>query len=114
PTTITLTDTITPASGTGNPTGTVNFFDGGTPIGTTQTVSAGTGATGTAAITVNTSASPLALGVHHFSAVYSPSGSFLTSGNPTINYTIGDPTTTVMAASPNSPQQVGTTLTFSA
>ena len=113
-TTITLTDTITPASGTANPTGTVNFFDGGTPIGTTQTVTNGAGTTGTAAITVNSSASPLALGVHHFSAVYSPSGSFLTSGNPTINYTIGDPTTTVVAASPNSPQQVGTTLTFSA
>ena len=40
-TSVTFTDTITPGSGSVNPTGTVAFFDGNTQIGTTQTVTNG-------------------------------------------------------------------------
>jgi hypothetical protein len=112
-TTVTLTDTITPASGSANATGTVQFYDGATPIGTPQAVSAGTGNTGVATLAVNTGGSPLTLGSHSFSAVYTPTGGvFLTSTSPAFHYTIGDPTSSVVTAAPSSPQSVGTNVTF--
>jgi large repetitive protein len=111
-TTIALTDTITPSSGSQFPTGTVEFFDGSTQIGSTQNVSGGSGNTGVASINVNTSGSPMSLGVHNLTAQYFPTGGFSGSTTPNVAYSIGDPTSSVVTASPASPQKVGTTVTF--
>jgi hypothetical protein len=111
-TSITLTDTITPTGGGSNPTGTVQFFDAGTAIGSPVNVTNGTGSTGVASLTVNTSGSPLSLGVHNFTAVYTSTNSLPTSTTPNLAYNIGDPTSSVVTASPNSPEQIGTTVTF--
>jgi hypothetical protein len=115
-TSVVLTDTITPGSGSANPTGTVQFYEDGNAIGSAQNVSNGSGTTGVATLTVNTGGSPLTLGAHSFKAIYTPTAGsvFLTSTSNNLAYTIGDPTTTVVSASPPSPQQVGTNITFTA
>jgi hypothetical protein len=109
-TSITLTDTIT--SGGGVPAGTVQFFDNGTPIGTTQNAG-GSGNSATASVTVNTGGSPMTLGAHTFTAQFSVGG-VLNSTSQNLAYSIGDPTTTAVAANPASPQSVGTNVTFTA
>ena len=85
---VTFAATITPASGSAFPDGSVAFYDGKTQIGTTQTV-AQIGATnvGTASITINT----LANGVHgDITAQYipTPANNFIASGS-SMNLTIG-------------------------
>jgi Bacterial Ig-like domain (group 3) len=65
-TNITLTASVTPSSG---PTGTVQFFDGGSSIGT-QTLSSGTATQTVTAITV---------GSHSYTATYSGDSSYSTS-----------------------------------
>jgi hypothetical protein len=62
----TVTDTTTPAT---HPTGSVTFFDGGSPIGGSVPVS---GTTGIAEIPAF---SGFGVGVHHITAVFSPTGS---------------------------------------
>jgi large repetitive protein len=103
---ITLTATITPAniggsgSPDGNPTGTVAFFDGATQVGTTQTVTNGSGITGTASVTINTGGG-LTLGLHNFTAVYSPPQTSI------IAFTAATTTSSISAAT-----ESGTTVTI--
>ncbi len=75
---ITFTAIITPAGGTGTPTGTVTFFDG------TTTLNAATVATGKATYTNNT----LATGSHNITAVYSGDTTFSASTSSAITITI--------------------------
>ncbi len=83
-TTFAFTDTVTPVSGSANPTGTVTFFDGSTQIGATQSVAPGAGNTGVASISI----SSLALGSHTITAVYSATGDFGGSTTPSLDETI--------------------------
>ena len=89
----------------------MNFYDGATLLGS-ATVTPGSGNTGVATLTVNTGGSPLVLGGHTFSGVYTSTNGFTGSTTPNDPYTIGDPTSSVVTASPSSPQQVGTNVTF--
>ena len=108
-TSITLTDTIT--GGSGIAAGTVQFFDGVTQIGTTQNIAQTSGSSAAANITINTSGSPLTVGTHNFTAKYF-AGGVLNSTTPNVAYTIGDPTSSAVTASPNSPEQQGLPVTF--
>lgn len=63
---VTLTATVTPASGTIVPTGTVTFLDNGTQIGTGTLSASGTGASAIARLTT----SSLAIGSHPITATY--------------------------------------------
>ena len=66
-----LTATVSPASGTATPTGTVTFSDGGTQLGTATLDSSGT-----ATITTTT---PLAAGTHMITASYGGDQNFAAS-----------------------------------
>jgi hypothetical protein len=67
---VTLTATVLAASGSATPTGTVTFMDGSTPLATVTLDSAGQARWTTAALSV---------GSHAITAVYNPTGNFLTS-----------------------------------
>jgi hypothetical protein len=65
---VTLTATVTPAFGTGEPTGTVDFRDGRTPLGSAPLLDVGGVATATFPIAV----AQLGAGPHTLIAVYNP------------------------------------------
>lgn len=75
---VTFTAVVTPSSGTGTPTGTVSFREGGTTLGT------GTVSAGTATFTT----SSLSAGVHALTAVYSGDGAFAGSTSPGLAQTV--------------------------
>jgi hypothetical protein len=102
---VTFTATVTPASGSQYPTGTVAFYDGSTQIGTTQPVTqVGSSNVGTASITLST----LSPGVHgDITAQYTPAGSgFLASGS-SMSLVAGDPTDNPISYVINAPQATG-------
>jgi hypothetical protein len=72
---VTLTATVSPTPGTGVPTGTVTFFDGGTPLGTVALNSAGQ------ATFTTTSLAP---GAHGLSAFYNGDANFVASAGAAI------------------------------
>jgi len=91
---VVFTATVAPASGTGTPTGTVTFKDGGTQIGT------GTlNASGLATF----SAPGLAVGSHSVTAAYSGDSNFLASTSAAVSVTVSasakTATTTSLSAS---------------
>ena len=83
--TVTFTDTVSPATGSIAPTGTVTFFDNGLPINTTPITLTASGANGVATVTETTNAiqgvSPVLLtpGSHTITAIFTPAGNFVTS-----------------------------------
>jgi Big-like domain-containing protein/NHL repeat-containing protein len=82
---VTFTATVTQASGTTKPSGTVQFKDGTTNIGTPVTL-----ANGTATSTGQT----LTAGTHQITAVYTPAdATFTGSTSPALTQTINAPTT---------------------
>jgi len=90
---LTFTATVTPASGTKAPTGTVGFFDGSTELGT-GTVNG----SGVATYTTTT----LALGAHSIVATYNGDANFTISSSATLTITISNtavPTTTLSPTS---------------
>lgn len=105
---VAFTATVAPASGTGTPTATVTFKDGGAQIGT------GTlNASGLATF----SASGLALGAHSVTAVYSGDLNFSSSISAAVSVTVSTPvktaTTTSLSASATQLAS-GQSVTFSA
>jgi sugar lactone lactonase YvrE len=100
-----VTLTVTVISPTGTPTGNVVFRDGATNIGQ------GTlNAQGVATL----STSSLVVGQHTLTAVYQGDSSYLTSTSAPLVETISLATPGLTLASPASPVNVGTTLTFTA
>jgi hypothetical protein len=98
-----VTLTVTVISPTGTPTGNVIFRDGATNIGQ------GTlNAQGVATLSV----SSLVVGLHTLTAVYQGDSSYLTSTSASLVETISLATTGLTLASPASPVDVGTTVTF--
>jgi hypothetical protein len=91
---VAFTATVTPASGTGTPTGPLTFNDGPTQIGT-GTLNASGSAT--------FSTSGLAVGAHSVKAVYSGDANFSLSTSAAVSVTVSTPakiaTTTSLAAS---------------
>jgi len=104
---VTFTATVSPvAPGTGTPTGTVTFLDGGSPIGT------GTLSGGVATFTT----SALALGNHTITTSYGGDGSFNGStgsltGNPQV---VNKASTTTAVTSSQNSSALGQSITFSA
>ena len=103
---VTFTATVTPASGTQYPSGTVAFFDGNNQIGATQTVTqVGTTNVGTASITLST----LAAGIHgDITAQYTPAaGNGLIASGSSMNLVVGAPTDDPISYTINAPQATG-------
>ncbi len=105
----TFTATVTPASGTQYPSGTVAFYDGTNQIGATQPVTqVGTSNIGTASITINN----LPAGIHNaITAQYTPApGNNLIASGSSMNLAIGDPTDNPISYTINAPQATGVTI----
>ena len=102
---VTLSAAVSPvAPGTGTPTGSVTFKDGGTTLGTV-TLSGGN---------ANLVISNFALGVHSLTAVYGGSSNYATSTSTTVAQTVNPPsTTTTLTATPN-PSTLGQSVTLKA
>ena len=106
---VTFTATVSPASGTGTPTGTVTFSDGGAQIGTVTLASGGTATIATA--------SPLAVGIHAITAAYSGDTAFTASTGSltqTVNQAATTTTTTTAVTSSANPAVTGQTVTYTA
>ena len=103
---VAFTATVTPASGSQYPSGTVAFYDGSKQIGTTQTVAqVGTTNVGTASITLNS----LAPGIHgDITAQYAPApGNGLIASGSSMNTVVGDPTDNPISYAITAPQATG-------
>jgi hypothetical protein len=92
------------APGSGTPTGTVTFLDGGTSIGS-GTLSGGSASFSTSA---------LAVGTHSITASYGGSGSFNSSTSGAVNQTVNQDGTSTTVASSVNPSSSGQTVTFTA
>lgn len=102
---VTFTATVAPVSGTGAPTGTVTFKDGGTALG-----SSALNAGGVATFSI----SSLAAGVHSITAVYGGDANFSGSISPALSESLSKASSkTTLASSPN-PSLVSQTVTFTA
>ena len=104
-TSVTLNSTVTPASGSGTPTGTVTFMDGATTL-STQTLSSGA---------ASFSTSSLAIGTHTITAVYSGDSNYSGSTSAAVTVTVTAAsmigTTTSLTASASS-INTGASVTF--
>ncbi|HVS38869.1 MAG TPA: Ig-like domain-containing protein, partial [Gemmataceae bacterium] len=103
---VTFTATVVDVNG-GTPTGAVEFYDGAVDLGSGTPLSpGGGGATSTLAI------STLSAGVHTITAVYTPTGIFLSSKG-TLTQTV-DAATSTAATSNHNPSSLGQSVTFTA
>jgi hypothetical protein len=101
---VTFTATVTPASGSGTPTGTVSFNDGALTLAT-ATLSSGQASFAT---------SLLSVGSHSITAVYNGDSNFTGSTSVALTQTVNmAPTTTALTSSP-SPSVFGQSVTFTA
>jgi hypothetical protein len=89
---VTVTATVTPASGAGSPTGTVTFLDGTTTLATSNLASA----------TATYSSSSLAVGVHPFTASYSGDSGYTTSTSSAVNVDVTFTSTIAVNVTDNS------------
>ncbi len=107
-----LTATVTPASGSVLPTGSVTFSVGTTALGT-ATLGAAAASNGAATAVLSVSASKLAAGANSITSSYAGSGSFASSVSAAITVTVAAPliaTTALLAASPVSIAQSASTV----
>lgn len=103
---ITFTGTVSPVPPfTGTPTGTVTFMEGTNVLGT------GTLANGVASFTTTT---PLSLGAHSITAVYSGDTSFAGSTSLALAVTVNQASTITTVTSSSNPASVGQSVTFTA
>ena len=80
---VTLTASVAPATGTGTPTGTVQFKDGAANLGSPVALTGGT-----ATLTVNGPGAELSPGTHALTAVYSGDASFAGSSSPAMGLVV--------------------------
>jgi hypothetical protein len=99
-----VTFTATVASGSGTPTGSVTFKDGGSTLGT-GTLSSGKATFKTLA---------LKAGAHSITAVYGGSASFVGSTSSALKETVKKASSSVVVASSKNPSTHGTAVTFTA
>ena len=104
---VTFTATVAPSSGTGTPTGTVNFLDGTTQIGTGTLNSSGVATFSTSTLTV--SASP-----HSITAVYAGGTGFAGSTSSAVSQVVNRASTTTALTSTPNPSVFGASVTFTA
>ena len=106
---VTFTATVSATSpGSGTPTGTIQFRDGGTTLGTcgTQTMSAGSA---TCSASFNASA-----GSQTISAVYSSDANYLASTSTNLSQTVSKASTSTVVVSSANPSVTGQSVTFTA
>jgi hypothetical protein len=107
---VTFTATVAPATGTGNPAGTVQFKDGANNLGAAVAVSGGTAALTTTGLT--------SLGNHSVTAVYSGDTTFATSTSTATTVTVANApltaTNTAISVNPGGPVAPGTAVTLTA
>ncbi len=103
---VTFTATVRPVTGTGIPTGTVQFSIDGIPVGAVLTLNAQGRAT--------YSTSTLSAGSHNVFAVYTPATVFAGSTSPTIVQVVNQAATTTTVTSSRNPSVWGQTVTFTA
>ena len=104
--TVTLTATVTSNNpGSGTPTGTVTFFDGGSPLGPGTLNSSGKA-------TFVTSSLPL--GSNSITVVYNGNGNYQSSPSGTLTQTINQAATKTVVATSGSPSTFGQNVTFTA
>ena len=99
---VTFTATVTSSSG--NPTGSVTFFDGSTNLGSATLTS------GTATLSI----ASLAVGSNSITAEYSGDSSFITSTSSEVTQTVNQASTTTALTSSANPSVVGQSVTFTA
>jgi hypothetical protein len=81
--------TATVTSGSGTPTGSVQFRDGGNPLGASIALVGGTASLASSAVNV---------GTHTITAVYMPTGNFTSSTSPGLTQTVNPATGTTSVA----------------
>ncbi len=104
-----LTATVTPASGSAAPTGTVTFLAGTTSLGTATLAAS----SANAAATLSVSAAKLAMGANSITASYAGVTNFSSSVSPAVTVTVTAPliaTTASLAANPASIAQSASTV----
>jgi hypothetical protein len=99
-----FTATVTPPPGTGTPTGTVTFKDGGTTIGSSPLSGGG----------ANYSTSSLSVNSHSITAVYNGDTNFSGSTSAGLNQTVNKASASTALGSSLNPSFYGTTVTFTA
>ena len=102
-----VTFTATVAGGSGSPTGTVQFKDGGTNMGGPAAVSAGVA-------TITTSTLTAAGSPHAITAVYSGDASNATSTSAALSQVVSRAAATIALASSANPSAFGSAVTFTA
>jgi uncharacterized repeat protein (TIGR01451 family) len=102
---VTFTATVAPTSGSGTPTGSVNFYEGETLLG-----SGPLNASGVATYVT----SSLAAGEHTIKAIYGGDTVFDDSTSADLTHTVQDATTTTALVSAPNPSTVGQSVTFTA
>jgi hypothetical protein len=103
---VTLTATVAAnAPGTGTPTGTVTFFDGGTQIGSPVALGGG-------AATIDTAGLPV--GPDSITAVYGGDANFSTSTSAAVTQTVAQATTATVLTATANPSVYGQSVTFTA
>ena len=103
---VTFTATVKAAApGSGTPTGSVTFLDGGNPIGTVALNGSGVATFAT---------SSLSTGSQSITAVYSGDADFTTSTSAALTQTVNQDATATKLKSSNNPSVYGQTVTFTA
>jgi hypothetical protein len=102
---VTLTATVAPASGTGTPTGTVQFRIDGTPFGSPLPLVNGA---------ASTSVATLDVGPHVVVATYSGDAGHAASGSSDFNQTVNPASTSTSLTSSANPAAPGHAVTFTA
>lgn len=103
---VTFTATVSPASGTGTPSGTVQFTVDGSNVGSPVTLSGGAA--------TSASINNLSAGAHTVAAVYSGDSSFSASTASGITQTVNQATTAAALVSSSNPSTFGQSVTFTA
>ena len=103
---VTFTATVTASSpGSGTPSGSVTFLDGGNPIGTASLDGSGVATLATSSLSTTS---------HAITATYSGDGNFTTSTSSAVNQVVNqDKTSTALSSSVN-PATIGQSVTFTA
>src|SRR5262245_49138363 len=102
---VTFTATVTPASGSGTPGGTVAFKDGNTTLGSSALNASGVAAFATSNLTA---------GSHSITAVYGGDSTYSGSTSASLTQTVSQAGTTVMLVSSLNPANYGQSVTFTA
>jgi hypothetical protein len=100
-----FTATVSPASGTGTPSGTVTFLDGATTLG-----SSALNASGVATLSV----SNLSVAAHSIKAQYNGSSTFSGSASAVVTQTVNKASTATTLTSSRNPSNLGQSVTFTA